>query len=218
MANDRFIRQQDLVPSDRLAETTCTVIGVGAIGRQVTLQLASIGARRLQLIDFDQVEATNITTQGYRSDDLGRKKVDATSEAIREIDPDIGVELIADRYRSKYAPGDAVFVCVDSISARAAIWRTVGNSCGFWADGRMLSEVIRTLVVTDLQGRDHYPSALFPQSDAQPGRCAARSTVYAASIAAGLMVHQFARWLRGLPVDVDTSFNLLAGEYVVGSG
>ena len=41
---DRFTRQRDLVPSDRLADVATTVIGVGAIGRQVALQLAAIGA------------------------------------------------------------------------------------------------------------------------------------------------------------------------------
>jgi sulfur carrier protein ThiS adenylyltransferase len=35
-----------------------------------------------------------------------------------------------------------------------------------------------------------------------------------AAIAAGLMVHQFCRWLRRQPVDADAAFNLLAGELV----
>jgi sulfur carrier protein ThiS adenylyltransferase len=42
-----------------------------------------------------------------------------------------------------------------------------------------------------------------------------RSTIYATSIAAGIMVHQFTRWLRGIPVDFDTTLNLLAGEWTV---
>ena len=29
-------------------------------------------------------------------------------------------------------------------------------------------------------------------------------------VAAGLMLHQFTRWLRGLPTDFDLSLNLLA--------
>ena len=58
-------------------------------------------------------------------------------------------------------------------------------------------------------------TALFAQAEAQAGRCTARSTIYAASIAAGLMVHQFTRWLRGLAVDRDTCLNLLAGEWNV---
>ena len=36
-----------------------------------------------------------------------------------------------------------------------------------------------------------------------------------AAIAAGLMTGQFARWLRGLPVDCDLSLNLLASELAV---
>ena len=71
------------------------------------------------------------------------------------------------------------------------------------------------LAVAEHIGRDHYPTTLFAQSEAQPGRCTARSTIYSASIAAGLMVHQFTRWLRGMPVDRDTSLNLLAGEWAV---
>ena len=34
-SNDRFSRQHDLVPAERLAELAVTVIGVGSIGRQV---------------------------------------------------------------------------------------------------------------------------------------------------------------------------------------
>jgi sulfur carrier protein ThiS adenylyltransferase len=50
---DRFARQRELVPLERLAGIQATVIGVGAIGRQVALQLAAIGVPRLQLVDFD---------------------------------------------------------------------------------------------------------------------------------------------------------------------
>ena len=36
-----------------------------------------------------------------------------------------------------------------------------------------------------------------------------------ADIAAGLMLHQFSRWLRGLPIDPDVSLNLLASEMII---
>jgi sulfur carrier protein ThiS adenylyltransferase len=211
---DRYIRQQELVPQDRLAELKATVIGVGAIGRQVALQLAAIGAPRLQLIDFDAVDLTNVATQGYGAWEVGQPKVLAAAAAIEKLAPTITVESVHDRYRPRMEIGQAVFCCVDSIDARAAIWRSAGTRCRFWADGRMLGEVLRVLTVADAFGRDHYPTTLFARSQAQAGRCAARSTIYAASIAAGLMVHQFTRWLRGLPVDRDTSLNLLAGEWI----
>jgi molybdopterin-synthase adenylyltransferase len=56
---------------------------------------------------------------------------------------------------------------------------------------------------------------LFAADEAQIGSCTARSTVYTASIAAGLLVHQFVRWLRNQPVDQDAQLNLLAGELIV---
>jgi sulfur carrier protein ThiS adenylyltransferase len=212
--NDRFARQQDLVPHERLAETAITVIGIGAIGRQVALQLAAIGAAKLQLVDFDRVETTNITTQGYRLADLGRNKVDATAAHCTELSEQIAVEVVADRFRPKLAIGSAVFCCVDSISAREAIWRSVRDRCQFWCDGRMLAEVIRVLAASDPGSREHYGSTLFAQSEAQAGSCTSQSTIYAAGIAAGLMVHQFTRWLRRLALDWDTTLNLLAGEWM----
>jgi len=214
-AADRFVRQQTLVPSERLADVMATVIGVGAIGRQVAMQLAAIGTPRIQLVDFDQVDLTNVTTQGYQASDIHRPKVTATADAIHRLDASIRVECIQDRYRPKHEIGDAVFCCVDSISARQAIWRSARNRCEFWCDGRMLGEVIRILTVADDNSRDRYASSLFPQAEAQTGSCTSRSTIYAASIAAGLMLHQFTRWLRGLPADSDISMNLLASELTV---
>jgi len=124
---DRFSRQQDLVPTERLQSLTATVIGIGAIGRQVALQLAAMGIRKLRLIDFDIVEPTNVTTQGYRRADLGRLKVQATADAVSEIDETIATTLINDRFRPRHVAGDCVFCCVDSISTRGAIWRSSGR-------------------------------------------------------------------------------------------
>jgi molybdopterin-synthase adenylyltransferase len=214
---ERFERQQELVPQGRLAGLRATVIGVGAIGRQVALQLAAMGIERLQLIDFDRVELTNITTQGYGQCDLGQLKVTAACKAIEAIDPTILVDACADRFRPKQSVGDVVFCAVDNISARASIWRAVSRRCRFWVDGRMLGETIRVLCASDGAGREHYGSTLFPQSEAQAGHCTSRSTIYAASIGAGLMIHQFTRWLRDLPLDVDTTLDLLAGEWAPSS-
>tara|TARA_R110002074_G_scaffold266207_2_gene438360 strand:- start:28 stop:693 length:666 start_codon:yes stop_codon:yes gene_type:complete len=212
---DRFQRQSDLIPAKRLSQVNATVIGVGAIGRQVALQLAAIGTPQIKLIDFDTVESTNITTQGYRCQDLGQSKVDATARAIQELGESIQVRVTSDRFRPSVPVGQAVFCCVDSISARFAIWRPVSRKCEFWTDGRMLGETIRILTATQHHGMKQYEETLFPQNEAQTGSCTSRSTIYAASIAAGLMLHQFTRWLRDIPVDFDTTSNLLAGETYV---
>ena len=169
ISEDRFVRQRELVPSERLAELLITVIGVGAIGRQVALQLAAIGVRKLQLVDFDRVDDTNITTQGYLQSDVGVLKVHATAEASKRLDPSVEVTLVDARYTPKLDIGPVVFCCVDSIETRAAIWRSARRRAEFWADGRMLGEVIRVLVAADESSREHYPKpSSFSGSGARP--------------------------------------------------
>ncbi|MCH7989105.1 MAG: ThiF family adenylyltransferase, partial [Planctomycetes bacterium] len=124
---------------------------------------------KLQLIDFDRVEDTNVTSQGYDSEDIGQLKVDATAGAVQRIDPLIEVAGVPDRYRSRIDIGEAVFCCVDSISTREAIWRSASRKCRFWCDGRMLGEFIRVLAAADLDRRKYYPTTLFRQSEAQTG-------------------------------------------------
>ena len=210
--SNRFSRQADLVPRERLESLQVTVIGVGAIGRQVALQLAALGVRHLRLVDFDKVELTNVATQGYFQEDIGRMKVAATAAVAWQIDPQMNIELVEDRFRPQQSCGDAVFCCVDSIEARAAIWRSVENRIQFWCDGRMRGEMMRVLTATETHGRRHYPATLFPQAEAQAGACTAHGTIYTAAIAAGLMLHQFSRWLRDLDTDQEITLNLLASE------
>jgi hypothetical protein len=214
-SDSRFARQEALVPEQVLAPLWVTVIGVGAIGRQLALQLAALGVRRLQLVDFDLVELTNITTQGYSAADLGIAKVEATARAVRIIDPTVELTLVSDRFRPQLAIGEVVFCCVDSISAREAIWRSVAKRCACWIDARMLAEVMRILTAADDAGRNHYPTTLFQQTEAHTGACTAQGAIYTAAIAAGWMVHQFTRWLRKLPLDADLTVNLLASELTV---
>lgn len=211
----RFDRQADLVPQQRLMDLKATIIGIGAIGRQVAIQLAAIGVRNLQIVDFDTVDLSNVTTQGYSISKIGLTKVAVLSDEMLAIDPSIQLERVPDRWQPRVRSGNAIFCCVDSISARSAIWKSVNARCHFWCDGRMLGEVLRVLTATENVGRHHYPNTLFDQSQAEPGRCTARSTIYTANIAAGLMLHQFSRWLREAPVDIDLYFNLLASELIV---
>lgn len=96
-------------------------------------------------------------------------KVEATAEAIGRIDSPLVVDVVADRFRPRMKFHEAVLCCVDSISARGAIWRAVRERCDFWVDGRMRGEVIRVLVAADEAGRVAYSRSLFPQAEAQWG-------------------------------------------------
>jgi hypothetical protein len=98
-----------------------------------------------------------------------------------------------------------VFCCVDTIAARRMLWESLRG------------EVMRVLASPVPAIDDDYGRTLFPAEEAHSGPCTARSTIYTASIAAGLMVHQFAKWLRGVPIHRDLTLNMLAAEQIVGT-
>lgn len=85
-----------------------------------------------------------------------------------------------------------------------------------FCDGRMSAEVLRILTACDAESRKHYPATLFNADQAFVGPCTAKTTIYCANIAAGLMVAQFTKHLRQLPIDADIQLNLLASELSVG--
>jgi len=212
---ERYSRQLDIVPPDRLAKTKTTLIGVGAIGRQVALQLAAMGVPWLQLVDFDIVETSNLASQGYLEQDLGKKKVAATAALARQINKNITLIESDHRFRRSIDVGNAVFCCVDSIEIRRLIWEAVKETANFFVDGRMSAEVIRILTIAGNTGKEHYSASLFSSEEAYSGTCTAKTTIYCANIAAGLMIAQFAKNLRNLPVDCDLQMNLLTGEMSV---
>ena len=213
---DRDARQRDIVPPERLAECQAMVVGVGAIGRQVALQLAAIGVPHLALIDPDQVEVANLACQGYLDEDLGRAKVHATAELCRQINPRVQVRAEVARFRRSMDVGNCLFCCVDDIEVRRRIWESTNSGLRFFADGRMSAEVVRILAAADAESRKHYPTTLFASGEAYQGACTAKSTIFTANIAAGLMLSQFSKWLRHLPIEKDLTLNLLSAELSVG--
>ena len=216
-SNERYSRQRDIIPPERLETCPATVIGVGAVGRQVALQLTAMGIPWLQLIDFDTVEESNIASQGYCEADLGRPKTDATAQACWRINGELHIHTVCDRFKRSSDIGDTVFCCVDSIDTRRLIWDAVKNRCKFFSDGRMSAEVLRVLTACDPASREHYPTTLFAAGEAYAGSCTAKTTIYCANIAAGMMLAQFAKWLRGLPVEPDVQLNLLTSEIAISS-
>lgn len=209
---DRDLRQREIIPPEKLQQTAATVIGVGAFGRQVALQLAAMGVPRLQLIDFDHVEVVNLAAQGYLERDLNRTKVEATAELCKALNHEIDIECIDRRFGRGMSIYEYVFCCVDSIATRAFIWEAVRDRCRFFVDGRMNAEVIRILTVADPRHHDVYQQSLFRPEEAYAGSCTAQTTIYSSNIAAGLMVTQLSKRLRDIDVDPDIALNLLATE------
>ena len=102
------------------------------------------------------------------------------------------------------------------------LWSQINRNEVQWDRVRRLCEdvgrnslLIRVLASDHPSGDSTYLRTFFPGGEAYQGSCTAKSTIYSANIAAGLLLGQFARWLRGLPVVRDQTLNLLAAELTV---
>lgn len=176
----------------------------------------------MSLIDHDLVAVENLAPQGYWPEDLDRPKVEATGDLCRKLNPQISIDLHPEKFRRSSVKGlgsfkltnqkPVTFCCVDSIEVRKIIWESTKPLASLFIDARMAAEVVRVLASDRPMDDRYYATTLFESQEAYSGSCTAKSTIYSASVAAGLMLAQFTRWLRGLPVDRDILLNLLAAE------
>lgn len=77
----------------RLAAAWVGVAGAGGLGSNAAMMLARSGVGHLLLVDGDSVEPSNLNRQHYFPRHLGRPKVEALAEQLRELNPDLELEL-----------------------------------------------------------------------------------------------------------------------------
>lgn len=221
MSSKRQFRMSDIIPAERLAGLSIAIIGVGAIGRNVGLQLAQIGAGRFMLIDPDTIEELNVGPQGHWPADIGKPKVEAVARDMLLINPDMeSCQTIQDIYKPGQLTEETIIMaCVDSMAARKEIFEAEAEHFNFFCDGRMGAEICRIMTADSANkvSMDCYAKSLYTDKAALSEPCTAKSTCYCANIAAGLMVAQFSQWLRGIPIfNPQIILNILSAEIVAG--
>ncbi len=78
---------------ERLCESSVLVMGAGGLGSPVSMYLAAAGVGRLGIVDFDEVDETNLQRQIlYGTEDVGRKKLAAAAARLKSLNPNIRVE------------------------------------------------------------------------------------------------------------------------------
>ncbi|MFY1576213.1 HesA/MoeB/ThiF family protein [Verrucosispora sp. WMMD703] len=100
-----YFRWMDLVPRDStwepqvaLSRATVTVIGLGGTGGIAAMALAASGVGRLRCVDPDVVELSNLNRQLlYAEQDIGRAKVDAAVDRLRQLNSTVEVTGLRQR-------------------------------------------------------------------------------------------------------------------------
>jgi adenylyltransferase/sulfurtransferase len=78
----------------RLKASSVLCIGTGGLGSPIALYLAAAGVGRLGLVDGDTVDFSNLQRQIlHGTKDVGRKKLNSARDRIREVNPNVQVDL-----------------------------------------------------------------------------------------------------------------------------
>ena len=88
----------------RLNEARVLCIGAGGLGSPAALYLAAAGIGKLGLVDFDDVDLSNLQRQIlHGTKDVGRKKLDSARDRLRDVNPTIDIQLHEARFTSANA-------------------------------------------------------------------------------------------------------------------
>ena len=141
---------------ERLRAARILIVGAGGLGSPAALYLAAAGAGTIGLVDFDEVDESNLQRQIlYGTPDVGRPKLDAAAERLRALNPHLdvsrhdtpfsaanGAALVSaydvvidgsDNFPTRYLVNDAC-VLSGKPNVYGSIFRFEGQASVFWAE------------------------------------------------------------------------------------
>ena len=161
--------RSDLFSQERIRNARFMVVGCGALGNEVLKNLALFGAEHIVLVDFDEVEAGNLSRSVLftRQDaESHRRKVQVAARRLTEMNPRMEVipmdgDIAYDVGLGWIRRTDVVIGCVDSRWARYCINRLCMRAGVPWVDGG-ISQLEGTVRVF-APGENCYACSLGPE-------------------------------------------------------
>ena len=90
-----MLPQIDVAGQEQLLASTVLLIGLGGLGAPASMYLAAAGVGHLILVDFDQVELSNLQRQiVHRNADIGRAKVESARDNLLRLNPEIRISIL----------------------------------------------------------------------------------------------------------------------------
>ncbi|MDR2541618.1 MAG: ThiF family adenylyltransferase [Candidatus Peribacteria bacterium] len=193
------IRHQSVFDAGVFGNLRVDVIGCGATGSQIAMQLAKLGIKNLHLWDFDIVEAHNCANQLFYLDDVDKQKVEALGEHIQRA-TGLSPTLHNERVDGSQELGDVVFLLTDTMSSRKEIWE---NGIADSLTIKLMIETrmgvddgkIYTINPQDIAEGEFWESTLCEDTKTLPSACGGKTSVGpTASLICGCAVWSFIQW------------------------
>jgi len=132
---------------DKVQAARVLVVGAGALGNEVVKSLALMGVGHLFLIDFDTIEAANLSRSVFfREADTGKDKATVVAARAKALNPQIHVQHLQGDVTTRLGLGvvrrmDVVIGCLDNREARLAL-----NRFCYWMGKPMVDGAIQELL------------------------------------------------------------------------
>lgn len=119
---------------EKLAGASVAVAGLGGLGSNIAVNLARSGVGHLLLIDFDDVDVTNLNRQMYMIPHLGMPKTEAMRDILSQINPWLDVrtrqvKITAENARDLLADWPIVCEAFDRPDQKAMLVGTLLAQC-----------------------------------------------------------------------------------------
>lgn len=215
--NSHLTRQFDIIPT-KILSRPITIIGAGAIGGWVCLSLAKAGFHDITVYDFDDVDTVNMNSQFYRFSDIGKKKVDALHDLVKDFTR-VEIVKVPERYTGDKLLRGVVISAVDSMAARKLVWERHEKSRDrdmLVIDPRMGAEsaLLYAMRPSSAKDRHDYPASLYSDESAIQERCTAKATIYTANLLSGMVVKTVKDWLTTGSYPRSMSWDIAKDDFV----
>ncbi|MCU7803016.1 MAG: molybdopterin-synthase adenylyltransferase MoeB [Candidatus Thiodiazotropha sp. (ex Lucinoma borealis)] len=135
MNDDQLLRysRQIMLPSigiegqQKLLDARVLIIGLGGLGSPAAMYLAAAGVGTLVLVDFDQVDLTNLQRQiVHTTERIGQLKVESARASLLALNPECKIETISNQLNeeqlvTQVKQADLVLDGTDNFATRFAI-------------------------------------------------------------------------------------------------
>lgn len=218
---------------EKVQRARVLVVGAGALGNEVIKNLALMGIGHIFVVDFDKVEAANLSRSIlFREGDDSRDKAEIAAARAKAISPDVHVQYLNGDVTTQLGLGivrrmDVIVGCLDNREARLAVNRFCYWVNKPWVDGAIqeLLGLMRVFVpgqgacyectLTEQALRDlslRYSCPLLARQSILLGKVPTTPTI--ASIIGGMQSQEALKLINGLPVEPGkvTHFNGLVNE------
>jgi hypothetical protein len=184
--------------------TTPIVIGgVGGIGSWLVLFLSRMlpPTSYLFLYDNDVVEEINMAGQMYNTGDIGKHKVDAMVDMVKNYAGYERIQAQKELYTKDSLASPVMFSAFDNMEARKIMfekWKkeTVDHKDNsIFIDGRLLAEQLQVFFVTPDKTDFYEKNHLFNDSEVEDVNCSYKQTTHFAANIAAKMTQGFTNWL-----------------------